>query len=413
MRRIYAEYAAGKGLYAIAEGLTGDGIPSPSAHDPGRNPHRCGLAWSKAAVRVILTNPRYTGRQVWNRQRKDEVLIDVDDVALGHQTRMRWNTPDAWIWSDRPVHPPLIADADFRTVQDLLAAAGRRAVDRKPRRTPREYALTGLMFCGLCRRRMQGSWNNGKPHYRCVFPQEYALANKIDHPRSLYVREELVLPPLDAWLASAFDPPHLTDTIRAMTAAQDLGDQATEAVERARQVIAGADAKLARYRAALESGTDPALIATWTAEVTAAKAAAQARLRILGGRQRMTEDEVTALVVAAGDVLDVLRHADGRDKAEVYRQLGLSLTYHPDPKHMIAEARPSAIMYETECPRGNTNRNPTPSITGRRHPVAGRVDTRVDVHGIGGRCDDLTKDDTPRQRRVVVSTPLNRVNTTI
>jgi site-specific DNA recombinase len=38
---------------------------------------------------LTLANPRYTGRQVWNKQRKDEVLIDVDDVALGHQTRMR------------------------------------------------------------------------------------------------------------------------------------------------------------------------------------------------------------------------------------------------------------------------------------------------------------------------------------
>ena len=36
-----------------------------------------------------LVQPRYTGRQVWNKQRKDGVLIDVDDVALGHQSRMR------------------------------------------------------------------------------------------------------------------------------------------------------------------------------------------------------------------------------------------------------------------------------------------------------------------------------------
>jgi hypothetical protein len=28
---------------------------------------------------------------VWNRQRRDEVLIDINDVALGHQTRQRWN----------------------------------------------------------------------------------------------------------------------------------------------------------------------------------------------------------------------------------------------------------------------------------------------------------------------------------
>jgi len=361
VQRIYTEYAAGKGLYAIAEGLTGDGILSPSAYDRDRNPHRCGLAWSKAAVRVILTKPRYTGHQVWNKQRRDEVLIDVDDVALGHQTRMRWNDPDAWICSDRPVHPPLIDGTAFQTVQELLAAAGRRAVDRKPRRTAREYALTGLMFCGVCRRRMQGSWNNGKPHYRCVFPDQYALANKIEHPRSLYVREELVLPPLDAWLAGAFDPRRLPDTLRAMTAGQDLdhhADQvATQAVEKARAQIAEADAKLARYRAALESGTDPALIAAWTAEITAAKATAQARLRAAGGgRQRMTEDEIATLVAAAGSILDVLRHADGRDKGEVYRRLGLTLTYYADPKHVIAEARPSAIMYETKCPRGISTR---------------------------------------------------------
>jgi len=36
------------------------------------------------------------------------------------------------------------------------------------------------MFCGLCDRRMQGSWNNDKAHYRCVFPNEYAQANRIE-----------------------------------------------------------------------------------------------------------------------------------------------------------------------------------------------------------------------------------------
>ena len=61
VRRIFAEYLAGRGLKAIAEGLTRDDIPSPSAYDPERNKHRCGIAWSWSAVRAILTNPRYTG----------------------------------------------------------------------------------------------------------------------------------------------------------------------------------------------------------------------------------------------------------------------------------------------------------------------------------------------------------------
>ena len=68
--RIFEEYVSGKGLYAIARGLTEDGIPSPSAHDPARNRHRVAGrgVWAKSAVRAILKNPRYTGRQVWNRQ---------------------------------------------------------------------------------------------------------------------------------------------------------------------------------------------------------------------------------------------------------------------------------------------------------------------------------------------------------
>ncbi|MGH3664899.1 MAG: recombinase family protein [Egibacteraceae bacterium] len=99
MARIFRAYVAGKGLYGIAEALTRDGIPCPSAHDPARNRHRDGAAWSKSAVRTILRNPRYTGRQVWNRQRRDEVLIYVDDVALGHETKQRWNRERDWIWS--------------------------------------------------------------------------------------------------------------------------------------------------------------------------------------------------------------------------------------------------------------------------------------------------------------------------
>jgi site-specific DNA recombinase len=64
VQRIYRDYLAGAGIYAIAERLTRDQILSPSAADPARNSHRHIQAWGKSAIRVILTNPRYTGRQV-------------------------------------------------------------------------------------------------------------------------------------------------------------------------------------------------------------------------------------------------------------------------------------------------------------------------------------------------------------
>ncbi|RZU76865.1 recombinase [Micromonospora kangleipakensis] len=87
VRRIFAMYLGGYGMFAIAEALTRDDIPCPSAYDRTRNRHRGGLAWPKSAVRVILTNPRYTGRQTWNKQRTGKVLLDVNDVALGHATK--------------------------------------------------------------------------------------------------------------------------------------------------------------------------------------------------------------------------------------------------------------------------------------------------------------------------------------
>src|SRR5229473_8502612 len=91
-----------------------------------------------------LANPRYTGRQVWNRQRKDEVLLDVEDVALGFTTKVRWNDQDSWIWSEHPVHEPLIDVATFERVQALRRVHG-ESMQRAPRPTPRPYVLRGLL----------------------------------------------------------------------------------------------------------------------------------------------------------------------------------------------------------------------------------------------------------------------------
>jgi hypothetical protein len=117
--RIYRMFLDGCGYLAIAERLTAQQIPPPSGHDQVRNPHRLGLAWSKSAVRAILQNPRYTGSQVWNRQRRDEVLLDDDDtiylayyffddtLANGRRDRVAWLLHDAWELptSSRPGEP--------------------------------------------------------------------------------------------------------------------------------------------------------------------------------------------------------------------------------------------------------------------------------------------------------------------
>ncbi|MFE0172969.1 recombinase family protein [Streptomyces sp. NPDC059002] len=124
VQRIFTDYLTGYGIYALAQRLTAEDIPCPSAADPQRNHHRSGTAWSKSSVRTILTNPRYTGHQAWNRQRKLETLIDVNDVGLGHTTTLRWNPKDQWIYSEHPAHPALISRELFDAVQDRLASRG-------------------------------------------------------------------------------------------------------------------------------------------------------------------------------------------------------------------------------------------------------------------------------------------------
>jgi site-specific DNA recombinase len=353
--RIFTEYLSGRGMFSIAEGLTRDGIASPSAHDPDRNRHRSGAAWSKGAVRVILSNPRYTGRQVWNKQRKDEVLIDVEDVALGHETKMRWNTPDKWVWSADQVHEALIDPETFEHAQQVLAAHGTGRTTRERHPVCHSYALRGLLQCSCCTRRMQGQWNHDEAYYRCRYPQEYALANTVEHPRNVYLAERDVLPALDDWLAQAFTPNHLATTIERLFASQPdpIAESDDLAVSRA---IADCDAKLAHYREALEAGADATLVAAWTAEVQAHKAQALAARRTKHGQPRMTKDEIRTLVGALGNISTVLASADPEDKAEVYRQLGTKLIYEPNKRLVRAEVgiNPQPWGYG-KCPRGDLN----------------------------------------------------------
>ena len=203
IRRIFAEYLAGRGLFAIAEGLTRDGIPSPSQHDRARNPHRTGQGWSKSAVRTILANPRYTGGQVWNKQRKDEILLDVNDVAAGYETRLRWNPASRWIWSDTIAHEPLITDEDFQAAQAIMAGAGApAAAPAKP--TSESSAPTscaGGCTAATAAAGCKASTATRLPTTGAATPREYALASHVSHPANVYLREADLLPAVDRWLA--------------------------------------------------------------------------------------------------------------------------------------------------------------------------------------------------------------------
>ncbi|MGW8380846.1 recombinase family protein [Streptomyces sp. ODS28] len=148
-------------------------------------------------MRTILINPRYTGYEVWNKQRKQESLLDVDNVALGHQTKLIWNGKDSWVFSDRPTHPPLVSKDIFKQVQQRLASRGPASQGRTRARVQHPYVFKGMVLHHECRRRMQGNWLHDEAYYRCRFPQEYAVANKVDHPLNVCLRESSLIGPVD------------------------------------------------------------------------------------------------------------------------------------------------------------------------------------------------------------------------
>ncbi|MFC9331300.1 recombinase family protein [Kitasatospora sp. NPDC057015] len=107
VRWIFAQRLDGHSVARVTRALNDAGIPCPSAADPGRNPHRDGGGWRLPTVAAILANPRYTGRQVWNRQRTDHDLLDPENTALGHREVMRPNEPEDWAISSEQAHPAL------------------------------------------------------------------------------------------------------------------------------------------------------------------------------------------------------------------------------------------------------------------------------------------------------------------
>ena len=137
---------------------------------------------------AILANPRYTGRQVWNRQRADFDLADPANTGLGHRQVQRWNLPEGWVISKHPAHGALISEADFIAAQNSTAPRGPAG------QAVRRY----LLACGRVRTAAGISLVNGKPAYRCRHGHTSATSPDSRRPRNTYVREDQILPHLAA-----------------------------------------------------------------------------------------------------------------------------------------------------------------------------------------------------------------------
>jgi site-specific DNA recombinase len=186
---------------------------------------------------------------------------------------------------------------------------------------------------------MQGHWINQAPYYRCRFPSEYALANKVRHPRNVYLRQDAFEAEVNGWLATVFAPARLPETIDRMMAGQHDATGTADA-EAARAQIEDANLKMARYRAALDVDGDPEEIGKWIAEAKAQRLKAEAELRQATSKATLTRQQVQDLIKECADIAADMRDADPADMATACQKLGLRLTYQPERQLVSAVACP-------------------------------------------------------------------------
>jgi DNA invertase Pin-like site-specific DNA recombinase len=170
----------GMSAAGIARLLNERGIASPGVYDHERNRHRSTAVWTLRTVAAILANPRYTGRQVWNRQFTDHREAVPGDRRSSRGPVRVWNPRSDWVICDDRTHPALVSDADFLAVQQITALAAPQ--DGRVHR----YQLTGLLVCELCGRRLQGHWVNQRPGYRCRHGHTTAHLADTEGPRWVY-----------------------------------------------------------------------------------------------------------------------------------------------------------------------------------------------------------------------------------
>lgn len=101
------------------------------------------------------------------------------------------------------------------------------------------------------------------------------------------------------------------------------------------------------------------MVAGWIAETQAERQRAEQRHQAPAEEEpripaRFSEDQIIAIVEKLGDLVDALRDAESEHKLEVYRSLGLHLTYDPESQTVRANVDLATHRWDSVRVRGGT-----------------------------------------------------------
>lgn len=159
IRRIYREYMQGYGFDRIARGLYEDDIPTPAQIAERTN---ASAIWMGSTVRVILTNPHYTGTLVQCRTTTKSVTSKLrDNISESNQIIH----PDS--------HVAIIPKESYDAVQQLM-------IQRKIKRPKQEkHLFTNTAYCADCEKSMHYKAN--RKGYVCGSYNKHGRKACTDH----------------------------------------------------------------------------------------------------------------------------------------------------------------------------------------------------------------------------------------
>ncbi|QIY76448.1 hypothetical protein HEP84_54060 [Streptomyces sp. RLB1-33] len=152
------------------------------------------------------------------------------------------------------------------------------------------------------------------------------------------------------------------------------GQRGSEAAEtltpeqaQARRTVKECERRLARYQAALEAGTDPAVVTQWINEAQADEETARKKLDTPPAATRMKEtpltaDQIRGITERLGDIAQRVHAVDVEKKSPLYEALGITITYEYAGRAPTVKSRPSSAYRYSQCPRGELSADDTAVI---------------------------------------------------
>lgn len=136
---------------------------------------------------------------------------------------------------------------------------------------------------------------------------------------------------LDGWLSTLANPQWLAAT-------QEPDSTVQAQYETLRSRLADIDKATRNLVAAIEAGTDPAVINPRLAQLRAEREQLSLRLATLDAPDRLSPADIEALLNELGGLAHILGEATPPERTSIYQGLGLHLVYQPDQHALVAAA---------------------------------------------------------------------------